>query len=68
MDCDKLLTIFSTPGKLAQLGGVKLAGPEAELLSPCSLLSLLSCPLYIPCVGALTLQGSVAGGGGGLSL
>lgn len=58
VDCDKLLTIFSTPRKLARLGGAELAGPEAERLPPCSLLSLcFPAALYMAPVGALNSLG-----------
>lgn len=46
VDCDKLLTIFSTLRKLAWLGGVKPVGPEAQLpASPLPYPSLSSFPL-----------------------
>lgn len=60
VDCDKLLTIFSTPRKLAGLRGVKLAGLRLGCFLSAPFLAFL--PLSTqPIWRSSALQGSMAG-------
>lgn len=57
VDCDKLLTIFSTPGKLAWAEGVKLAGLTLRASSLLPYPSLLPASFYTAHMDALSSSG-----------